>query len=172
MNPTYHGLGDHTETIQIDFDTNQLSYKEILDMFWKNHNAARQPYSIQYKSAIFYANELQKSMALDMKEALENNLKAKIYTDILPLPTFYYAELYHQKYYLQLETALAMEIRNKFSSAKEFINSTEAARLNSYIAGYGTVENINDSAAKFNWDKHLVKMLLLNNKSSHNIIKC
>lgn len=172
LNPTYRDLVDHTETIQIDFDINKLSYKEILNMFWKNHNSTRQPYSTQYKSTIFYANELQKSMALDMKKDWENDLKTKIYTEILPLSTFYYAELYHQKYYLQLETALAMEIRNKYTSAKEFINSTEAARLNSYIAGYGTVEDIKDSAAKFNWDNSTEKLILLNNKSSDSILNC
>lgn len=150
----------------------KLSYKEILDMFWKNHTPTRQPYSTQYKSVIFYANELQKSTALDMKKTLENNLKTKIYTEILPLFTFYYAELYHQKYYLQLETSLAMEIRNKYPSAKEFVNSTEAARLNSYIAGYGAVDDIKGSAAKFSWDNTTEKLLLLNNKSSDDILNC
>ena len=96
-NPTYYKLGDHTETVEIDYDPNSISYEELLDIFWGSHNPARPALSVQYKSAIFYHNEDQKRLALESKERLEAELNMAILTEILPYSRFYLAEDYHQK---------------------------------------------------------------------------
>ena len=59
-NPTYHDLGDHTETLQIDFDPDVITYDELLEIFWASHNPGRKSWSRQYMAAVFYHNHKQK----------------------------------------------------------------------------------------------------------------
>jgi peptide methionine sulfoxide reductase MsrA len=63
-NPTYSNLGDHTESVQVDFDPGQTSYAELLRVFWATPNSCALSGSRQYMSAIFYHNETQKRLAL------------------------------------------------------------------------------------------------------------
>ena len=53
-NPTYRALGDHAETIQVDYDPTQISYEELLEAFWTSHSPTSRPWSRQYASIIFY----------------------------------------------------------------------------------------------------------------------
>lgn len=98
-NPTYRTMGDHTESIQIDYDPAVISYRELLAEFWASHRPTRPPRSRQYASIIFYADEDQYAIAQASKRAAEERLGTALYTDIVPLERFYPAEEYHQKYY-------------------------------------------------------------------------
>ena len=98
-NPTYYALGDHAETIQIDYDPTRISYEELLNVFWESHNPTSPSWSRQYMSAIFYHNEEQQRLAQDTKARQEAKLGTKIYTEIVPYTQFYLAEDYHQKYH-------------------------------------------------------------------------
>ena len=95
--PTYHSMGDHTESIQIDFDPNVISYQALLDHFWASHDPVYKS-SCQYKSAIFYHDDEQKRLAEESFAEEEKKRKKKIFTCLQPLETFYLAEDYHQKY--------------------------------------------------------------------------
>lgn len=139
-NPTYYNLGDHTETIQIDYDPAQVSYEELLAIFWDSHNATRPPFSPQYKSIIFYHSEEQKRLALESKASEEANSKAKILTEIIPVSDFYLAEDYHQKYYLRTVPDIYKELSAIYPNIDDFINSTAVARVNGYVGGNGTLE--------------------------------
>ena len=139
-NPTYHDLGDHSETIQIEYDPTQISYQDLLDIFWSSHSPTARPWSQQYASIIFTHNEEQKRLAeasLDREAASREN---EIYTEIVPFDRFYLAETYHQKYRLQQIPALAREFRALYPQDEDFINSTAAARVNGYVGGYGTLD--------------------------------
>src|SRR3546814_20412254 len=59
-NPTYHRLGDHTESFQIDFDREIVSYAALLEILWKSHQPQFESYSRQYAAAVFYENESKK----------------------------------------------------------------------------------------------------------------
>ena len=89
--PTYRSLGDHTETVELEWDPELTTYASLLDIFWNNHD----PTSVcsrQYMSAIFYHSEEQRNEAeRSMKVAQENNRK-NITTLILPAKEFYNAE--------------------------------------------------------------------------------
>jgi len=61
-NPTYHNIGDHAESVDIDYDPEVTDYENLLDIFWKNHNPTSF-YSRQYMSAIFYHDAAQKEAA-------------------------------------------------------------------------------------------------------------
>jgi peptide-methionine (S)-S-oxide reductase len=110
-NPNYRevcsGLTGHTEVVQIIFDPEQLSYDELLRVFWENHDPTqgmRQGNDIgtQYRSAIYTRNDSQQAAARRSRGAYEAELKRAGYgavtTEILPLDRFYFAEDYHQQY--------------------------------------------------------------------------
>jgi methionine-S-sulfoxide reductase len=141
-NPTYYQLGDHTETIQIDYDPSQVSYRELLEVFWNGHAPTRASWSRQYASIIFYHDEEQRQQAEASKEQYEAQCGCRVATEILPAPTFYLAEDYHQKYYLRQSALFMGELSALYPDAADFVNSTEAARLNGYLGGHGTLSDL------------------------------
>jgi len=109
-NPTYKevcsGLTGHAEVIQIAYDPAQITYDELLEVFWKTHDPTtlnRQGADVgtQYRSAIFYHNDTQKQLAETYKDKLDKAgaFDNPIVTEITPAVTFYKAEDYHQNYY-------------------------------------------------------------------------
>jgi peptide-methionine (S)-S-oxide reductase len=136
--PTYHDLGDHTETLQLDYDPAQISYKELLAVFWESHSPGSRPWSRQYMTAIFFHNDQQKKLALETKDQVAARIKGEVYTQILPADEFYLAEEYHQKYFLRRYPELLSELNAIYPVAKDFVASTTVTRLNGYVAGYGT----------------------------------
>lgn len=110
-NPTYEqivtGVSGHAEAIQITFDPDQISYENLLDVFWHTHNPTtlnRQNYDVgtQYRSAIFYHNEEQKNIAQKSLVNFESEglYSDPIVTEIAPALDFYPADDYHKNYYL------------------------------------------------------------------------
>lgn len=140
--PTYRNMGDHSESIQIDYDPTRISYRELLEIFWKSHDPTGRPWRRQYMSAIFYHDESQKQLATKtmLQEAKQRN--TEIHTSILSAGKFYLAEDYHQKYQLQHQRELMTEFKIMFPRPIDFINSTAAARVNGFVGGYGTPEEI------------------------------
>jgi peptide-methionine (S)-S-oxide reductase len=109
-NPTYEEVctdkTGHAEAVQVEYDPDEISFEELLDVFWKNHNPTtlnRQgpDVGIQYRSAIFYHDEKQKETAENSKQTLNSSgiFDNPITTQIVPAPIFYAAEEYHQKYF-------------------------------------------------------------------------
>jgi peptide-methionine (S)-S-oxide reductase len=139
-NPTYYSLGDHTETVQIEYDPERISYQELLDVFWNSHNAAMLPYSVQYKSIIFYHDEEQKRLALESKSRQEAERDTTILTEVIPYSRFYLAEDYHQKYYLNNVPDIKKELAAIYPDVNDFVNSTAVARANGYVGGNGDTE--------------------------------
>jgi methionine-S-sulfoxide reductase len=137
-NPTYHDLGDHSETIQIDYDPIHVSYGKLLDIFWESHDPAARPWSRQYMAAVFTHNEEQERLAVEMRDREAAKRGGRIYTQILPFSGFHLAEAYHQKYRLRHEPLLINEFMAIYPDNEDFVDSTAAARVNGYIAGNGT----------------------------------
>ncbi len=109
-NPTYHqvcgGGTGHAEVVQVTFDPREVSYREILEVFFTIHNPTtpdRQGADVgtQYRSAIFYHSPEQKRTAEEVMAELEERgvWDAPIVTELAPLTQFYPAEAYHQEYY-------------------------------------------------------------------------
>jgi len=137
-NPTYYKIGDHTETLQVDFDPAVTSFEKILEVYWSTHNHCATPNSRQYMSAIFFANEEQKKIAVALGTKHEAKLKQKVTTWILPLKEFYLAEGYHQKHMLRQRPDLLKELTTMYPKDKDFLNSTAATRINGYLGGNGS----------------------------------
>jgi methionine-S-sulfoxide reductase len=140
--PTYRRMGDHSESIQIDYDPARISYEKLLEIFWESHDPTYRSWRRQYMSAIFYHDEKQKKLALKTMAAAEKQRNKKIQTEILPLDKFYLAEDYHQKYQLRQHRELMTEFKTFYPRTIDFINSTAAARVNGYVSGHGTPEEV------------------------------
>jgi len=141
-NPTYHNLGDHTETIQIEYDPTLISYRELLDVFWAGHDPTRPALSQQYASIIFYHDEEQERLAQESKERQEAQYGRRVYTEIVPSAEFYLAEGYHQKYRLRQSREFMSEFEAMYPDNDDFVNSTAAARVNGYLGGYGALADL------------------------------
>lgn len=109
-NPTYKQVCSdktgHAEAIKITFDSSQVSYEKLLEIFFSLHDSTqvdRQGWDVgsQYRSAIFYYSSEQKETAEKMVKNLESSdrFRKPVATEIVPAPEFYKAEEYHQQYY-------------------------------------------------------------------------
>jgi peptide-methionine (S)-S-oxide reductase len=141
-NPTYHSLGDHSETIQIDFDPSKVTYEALLRVFVDNHDPFSRSWSRQYASMVFYHNEEQKRAAQDLMKSLEKGSSHKVQTDIMPFSRFYLAEDYHQKHYLRGRPEIAEEYYALYPDLADFVASTAVTRVNGYTGGHGTPESL------------------------------
>ena len=108
-NPTYHdvctGKTGHAEVVQLEYDPSQVSYEELLNVFWSLHdpttlNRQGPDVGTQYRSAIFFHNAEQEAVAKASKEKLQSSgrYKRDIVTEMTPASEFYRAEEYHQQY--------------------------------------------------------------------------
>ena len=109
-NPTYEEVCSdrtgHAEAVEIEFDPSVISYDELLDIFWRNHDPTtpnRQGLDIgsQYRSAIFYHDDGQRRAAERSRESQRGNFKGEMVTEIAPAGKFWRAEEYHQKYLMK-----------------------------------------------------------------------
>jgi peptide-methionine (S)-S-oxide reductase len=108
-NPTYKDVctdrTGHAEAVEIDYDPAKVSYEELMNVFWENHdptqlNRQGPDFGTQYRSAIFYHSPEQEQAARASKSTLEKSghYSRPIVTQIVPATTFYEAEDYHQQY--------------------------------------------------------------------------
>jgi len=110
-NPTYRevctGQTGHNEAVLVVFDPKQVSYADLLKVFWESHDPTqgmRQGNDVgtQYRSGIYYYSEAQREAAERSQQAFQQKLAeagyGRITTELLPAPEFYYAEDYHQQY--------------------------------------------------------------------------
>ncbi len=109
-NPTYRQVCSdttgHAEAVLVEYDPQQVSYEELLELFWQIHdpttpNQQGPDVGSQYRSAIFYHSEAQKTAALASRARLvaSGKFRRPIVTEIVPATRFWPAEAYHQKYF-------------------------------------------------------------------------
>ena len=136
QNPTYEevsaGGTGHAEAVQVTYDPAKITYKELLDVFWRHvdpTDAGGQfvDRGSQYRTAIFYHDEEQKRIAEDSREQMEKSSRfsAPIVTEIVPLTEFYPAEDYHQDYYRH--NPLRYRFYRLGSGRDQFLKSTWGA---------------------------------------------
>ncbi|HUY35087.1 MAG TPA: peptide-methionine (S)-S-oxide reductase MsrA [Pirellulales bacterium] len=109
-NPTYEmvstGFTGHAEVVQVSYDPEEISFDDLLEVFWKTHdpttlNQQGPDFGAQYRSAVFYHSDEQKELAEKYKRNLEKarEFKRPIVTEITRFEAFYPAEDYHQNYF-------------------------------------------------------------------------
>ena len=106
-NPTYKdvcsGRTGHAEVVEVEYDPAQVSYDDLLNVFWENHdpttmNRQGPDVGAQYRSAIFFHGPEQEAAAKASTDKAQSRFKNKIVTEITPASEFYPAEDYHQQY--------------------------------------------------------------------------
>lgn len=108
-NPTYEQVcgsrTGHAEVVQVEFDPQEISYEQLLEIFWQNHdpttrNRQGPDFGPQYRSAVFYHDDAQRTAAETMKARLDAGgaFSRPIVTEITPFTDFWRAEEYHQQY--------------------------------------------------------------------------
>ncbi|GIV88335.1 MAG: peptide methionine sulfoxide reductase MsrA [Chloroflexus sp.] len=134
-NPSYQRVCDgntgHAEAVQIQFDPEQISYRELLEIFFSIHDPTtlnRQGADVgtQYRSAIFYHSEEQRQIAEQLvRELTEQRVfRDPIVTEIVPASTFYPAEDYHQEYFA----------RNPYQPYCQFVVAPKVAKFRKLFA--------------------------------------
>ncbi|WP_322488607.1 peptide-methionine (S)-S-oxide reductase MsrA [Chloroflexus sp.] len=134
-NPTYRQVCDgntgHAEAVQIRFDPSQISYRELLEIFFSIHDPTtlnRQGADVgtQYRSAIFYHSDEQRQIAEQLvREWSEQRVfRDPIVTEIVPATTFYPAEDYHQEYFA----------RNPYQPYCQFVVAPKVAKFHKLFA--------------------------------------
>lgn len=109
QNPTYKDVctdrTGHAEAVEVDYDPAKVSYEQLLNVFWENHdptqlNRQGPDFGTQYRSAIFFHSPEQEREARASKDKLQNSgaFGRPIVTQVVPATTFYEAEDYHQQY--------------------------------------------------------------------------
>lgn len=104
------GATGHAEVVQVEFDPEEISYEELLDIFWQAHvpttlNRQGADIGTQYRSIILWHDEEQRAVAERSRDKAQTALKTPIVTEIAPLTTFYAAEEGHQDYFRNNEGA-------------------------------------------------------------------
>jgi peptide-methionine (S)-S-oxide reductase len=141
-------MGDHTETVRIEYDPEQVSYRELLEIFSAEHDPLSRSRSTQYASLILYADEEQRALAEEhLLGPAETGGKAAA-TVVAPLDEFYPAEDYHQKFYLRRYRDVAAEFMDIYPDPRDFRRSTAAARANAVLGGYGGPEDVERMAGE------------------------
>jgi peptide-methionine (S)-S-oxide reductase len=98
------GATGHAEVVEVEYDPEKVSYEELLEVFWKEHDPTqvnRQGLDMgtQYRSAIFYTTPEQETAAHASREKAQERYRKPIATEIAPASEFYRAEEYHQRYF-------------------------------------------------------------------------
>ncbi len=129
VNPTYEQVNTkttgHLEAVQVYYDPAEITYGELLDVFWRNIDPTDDggqfvDRGIQYTTAIFYATADERTLAEESKQALweSSRFDAPIVTEVLELDVFYRAEEYHQDYYRK--NVVNYKIYSNISGREEF----------------------------------------------------
>eukprot|EP01091_Cochliopodium_minus_P015216 TRINITY_DN5345_c0_g1_i1.p1 TRINITY_DN5345_c0_g1~~TRINITY_DN5345_c0_g1_i1.p1 ORF type:complete len:162 (-),score=52.60 TRINITY_DN5345_c0_g1_i1:48-533(-) len=126
-------MGDHTESIQIDFDPSIITYAKLLEVFWRSHSTTHPSWGgKQYMSAIWYSGEEQKKLANFSFEETQKGLGCQVFTKVLELSFWTNAEDYHQKYYLRKKKKLVNLLN--FKTEEELRDSEIACKLNGFVS--------------------------------------
>lgn len=149
--PTYRRMGDHSETVEIDFSPDIIRIEELLEVFWEHHN----PVNIndykgrQYRSLVLYRDEKQWDAIQRVIRQRKEQGKGEPQTEAAPYSGFYLAEDRHQKYYLKRYPDAMEKLSALYRDEKELVNSTLAARLNGLAKGYTNLERIRNEIARW-----------------------
>jgi peptide-methionine (S)-S-oxide reductase len=140
--PTYRDLGDHTESFQVEYDPTQVTFADLLALFWKEHDPTAKAHARQYANILFVHDDEQEREAKASRDALAPTLQAPVRTEIRRLGTFWRAEDYHQKYALRSHPVIAEALRARQASELAFVDDPLVAKTNAWLAGAGDLAEL------------------------------
>ncbi len=148
------------EALQVIYDPERVRYAELLEVFAAVHDPTAPAFSRQYASAVFPGDPEQRERAEIFLRELEEELGRTIRTEVIFDATFYVAEDYHQKFYLQREEGVWRELEEIHGSFWDAVDAREAARLNGYLGGFGSRAELESELPHFGLSPGAVDSLL------------
>lgn len=142
--PTYEDLGDHIETLRVEYDPAQVDYTDLLLLFWARHDPTRPPFSRQYQPALLPCTSAQREHARQSRAARAAELDTELTTELIEDSSFHRAEPYHQKHALRHSPALLRAAQALYPDERTFIDAPAAALLNGYAGGYRAPRHLDD----------------------------
>ena len=139
--PTYRNIGDHAEAVQLHFDPAQISYEDLLALFWNGHDPTYSKGS-QYRAGLYCDDDAQLAAGRRSARALEHDLGAPVVTEIVLGKPFYAAEGYHQKWRLRQAATVFEALIKHYPDEEAFLASTAASKANAYVGGHGTAPQL------------------------------
>lgn len=138
QSPDYHSVGDHAETVEVEYDPSVISFHHLVEVFWLNHDPSQvfgqgPDVGPQYRSIIFTQNDEERELASASKAIQQQKSLHLVLTEILKLEVFYPAEAEHQKFELRRKPQLLKLLGD--ISDDELMTSVLATKLNGYAAG-------------------------------------
>lgn len=133
--PSYHSLGNHTEVFQVKFDPAIITYRELVEAAFRQHNPRTRTGKTQYQNVVFAATPDQRTVLDEFLTATGRTTDA-IETRIEQLSRFYAAEDYHQKHKLRSAPSLMTTFEDAGYTDADVRDSPIAAKLNGYVAGH------------------------------------
>lgn len=152
--PTYHRLGDHTESLEVDYDPSRVSFERLLDEFWAAHDPTAPAWSRQYMSAIWTHDAEQQRTATASRDRLEAVARRPVLTEIRGLERFHLAEEHHQKYRLRGDPDLYREFKEMYRDPAAIVGSTAAARVNGFLGGEGSLADLVGEIERYGLTEH------------------
>ena len=140
--PTYRNLGNHAETLRISYNPDKITYEELLEVFWENHDSQTAITSGQYRSEIFFVDEKQAAVVRNFVERKKENVSEDINLSLSQLKEFYEAEDYHQKYYLSQDNRLSQYREDLLALGEDLTYSRIITKLNAYSQDYLSEEDL------------------------------
>ncbi len=134
-------MGDHTEVVQVEFDPETISYEELLHHFFAWHSPHR-AMPTQYRSVILVADEEQLAVAERVLDQYQRQSGGPMATVVEWLDTFYMAEDYHQKFYLQNRRDAVERLDAFYGSRRAWFGTQLSGQLNALVGGEITKEEL------------------------------
>lgn len=157
--PTYENIGDHIETVRVEYDPEQIGYADLLDHFWAYHDPVRAPFKRQYQPALFPATAEQAEQARATRTDVATQYEGAITTEVIAEAPFHAAEDYHQKYKLRRHSTVLDAFRAFYSDDKAFADSPAATLANGYIGGYRAPEHLEADQARLGLPSDAIEVL-------------
>lgn len=145
--PTYRKVcsdpqfSDWAECVQVDFDEEEVSFEELCRLFFKSHEPSMGSTKRQYMSAIFAHTDEQFETASRVLHTIKQS-KTRVTTQVEMATDFYEGEFYHQKWLLQRKRDWFERLG--MCDARELVEGQPASRLNAYVAGYVTHDEMRE----------------------------
>ena len=121
----------------MDFDPETVPFESLLAEFMKAHDPFGQSWGNQYMNAVFFHDKIQEQAAREAFDAAGQKAGKKVKTALVQYSGFHRAEDYHQKYYLRNDRQLMPAFDRFYPNARDFTDSTAAARVNGLLGGFG-----------------------------------
>ncbi|KAJ7521082.1 hypothetical protein O6H91_19G036900 [Diphasiastrum complanatum] len=132
QNPDYRSIGDHAESVEVEYDPTVIRYEQLLDIFWSSHDPT-QLFGQGPDVGEQYSDEEAALAVVSRKREQAKLVDTQVTTEIEALEMFYPAEFEHQKFEMKRRPILVQLLGD--STEEDNTKSTAAARLNGYAAG-------------------------------------